>query len=446
MLLDIYNRFKELQELKGSKLKAQWVRNNITEDDKMLELILVLQFDPRITTNLAKKSINKNVKVNADVEIRTIQDCLAYLLNRCTGKDIDIANIRYYIEYVRNLHGDDVALFIENICIQNLKLGITGKSINDSVSRNAIYTFDVWKGHALKDYDKIIGKRIVVTPKLDGYRSLIFKDTVFSTNGIPQPLSNFPEIELCMSKIPKDYTDKYIFDGEMLYNKEPELDRITRYNKTSSIMGKDGIKKDLTFHTFDILTMDEFENGISKYCTIDRKQFLCSILLEYQELESEISYVRPLYVGDDIEKIKELFADAINSGDEGLILQDVDSHYRTTKVSDGMWKLKVRETGDLKVVGFSEGKETGRFKGTLGEMLVEYKGSICGVGSGFKELRNDDKYPVEHTRNWIWENRDNLIGKIVEVEYDENKDKDGNFNLRHGSFLRFRFDKTEPSI
>ena len=110
-----------------------------------------------------------------------------------------------------------------------------------------------------------------------------------------------------------------------------------------------------------------------------------------------------------------------------------------------MWKLKVRNTADLKVVGFEEGKETGKNKGTLGMMLVEYKGSICGVGSGFKECRNDEKYPIEHTRDWIWNNKDKMIGQIVEVEYDENKDKNGNFNLRHGVFLRWRPDKKEPS-
>ncbi|MGL5458144.1 MAG: hypothetical protein ACRDBY_00855 [Cetobacterium sp.] len=445
----IFNKLSQLISIKGTKMKAEWVRDNLSEQSRINDLIMYIlriQFDPTIKTNLAKKSMKANIKeCGCNEVINDLNGLLDYVTTKCTGRDVDISTVLSYLNDLECYCGKEVRDMIENVVIKNLKLGITGKAINDSLGKKAIYTFDVWKGHALKDYDKINGRRLIVTPKLDGYRSLIFKDTVFSTNGIPQPLSNFPEIELCMSRLPKNYTDKYIFDGEMLYNKETELDRITRYNKTSSIMGSDGIKKDLTFHTFDVLAMEEFDNGVSKYCTIDRKQFLNSLLLEYQEINSEVAYVNPLYVGNDLEIVKDLFTDAITKGDEGLILQTTEALYRTTKVSDGMWKLKVRDTGDLKVIGFEEGKETGKHKGTLGMMLVEYKGSVCGVGSGFKELINLDKYPTEHTRDWIWNNKDSLIGKIAEIEYDENKDKDGNFNLRHGVFLRWRTDKTEPS-
>lgn len=443
----IYEKFNELIKTKGTKAKALWVKNNLSEKSELNDLIIYalnIQFDPRIKTNLAKKSMKMNISGIQYEVISNTKDLFDYVTTKCTGKDIDIASVLTYLNDMEYFYGADVRNLIENIVIKNLKLGITGKAINEAIGRNIIYVYDIWKGHSLKDMSKINGRDIIVSDKIDGYRSTIKGGKeIYSANGIPQPIENFPEIHNAIKKLDKNIVETHIIDGEVIYNKEPEMDRITRYNKTSSIMGSDGLKYDLTLKAFDLVPIKEFDKGLSTKGTLERKNQLKELL---KNSDLEIEYLSPLYVGKDVSIIQDLFADAIRKGDEGLILQTIDSKYETRKVSDGMWKLKVRETADLKVVGFEEGKETGKNKGTLGMMLVEYKGSICGVGSGFKELINIEKYPTENTRDWIWQNRESLIGKIAEIEYDENKDKDGNYNLRHGSFLRWRFDKTEPSL
>lgn len=444
----IYEKLNELINTKGNKAKSTWVKNNLSEKNELSDLIIYalnIQFDPRIKTNLAKKSMKMDVSdVGYNEVINDTKALFDYVTTKCTGKDIDIGNVSTYLNYVEDSYDKDVRNIMENIVIRNLKLGITGKAINEAIGRNVIYVYDIWKGHALKDMSKLKNRDIIVSDKIDGYRSTIKAGKeVYSANGIPQPIENFPEIHAVIKTLDKSIIETHIIDGEMIYNKEPEMDRITRYNKTSSIMGSDGLKYNLTLKSFDLVPIDEFEKGISTNGTLERKSKLKDLL---KHANCEVEYLEPLYVGSDVSIIQDLFADAIRKGDEGLILQTIDSKYETRKVSDGMWKLKVRETADLKVVGFEEGKETGKNKGTLGMMLVEYKGSICGVGSGFKELINIEKYPTENTRDWIWQNRESLIGKIAEIEYDENKDKDGNYNLRHGSFLRWRFDKTEPSL
>lgn len=444
----IYKLLNQLMNISGTNEKLEYIKTNLSEKSELNNLILDImriQFDPRITTNLAKKSMKKNNAKSFTISIETVPEFLEYISEECTGKDIDIANILNYLDLVEEFHGEAVRNMFEDIAIQNLKLGVTGKSVNTALNREEIYVFDVWKGHALKDYGKLKGRDLIVTKKYDGYRSLIYKDLVFSPKGTAQPLSNFPEIELEINKIAEGIRNKFIIDGEMLYNKEA-IDRIDRYNKTSSIMGKDGVKRDLCFYSFDMLPYTEFKNEIAIEDSATRKGRLKAVISELVGESEELKYAEPIYIGSDIDIVKELFMDSLRDGDEGLMLQTFDSKYETRKVSDGIWKLKIRDTGDLKVLGFEEGKETGKNKGTLGMMYVEYKGFKCGVGTGFKELVDDEKYPVEHTRDWIWENRDNLIGKIVEVEYDENKNKDGGFNLRHGSFLRWRFDKTEPSL
>lgn len=444
MIQQIYQIIKHLSELKGSKLKSEYIKEiyNTQNQDvlNILTVILSIQFDPRIKTNIGSKSLSK--KFNTIETIRAFNefnDFLFFIMN-CSGTDNSIRAIQNYINEIKEQYGNDISDFIKNLSIQNLKLGITGEGINKALNKKLIYTWGVWKGHALTDYDKLNGRETIVTKKLDGYRACITGNKVISPNGLEESLDMYPEIKETLKDIK---LENVILDGEMLYNGEDEIDRITRYNKTSSIMGYKGEKRNLCFNVFDFIQKNEFENGISKQNTLERKHEIIKFL-GYCD-DKYIKCVEILYLGKDIEIIKNLFQEAILNGDEGLILQTTDSKYETRKVSDGMWKLKVRETADLRIVGFEEGKDTGKNKGTLGMMLVEYKGSICGVGSGFKELRNDEKYPIEHTRDWIWNHQNELIGKIVEVEYDENKDKDGKYNLRHGVFLRFRPDKNEPS-
>lgn len=450
MIKQIYQIIKHLSELKGSKAKSEYIKEiyNTQNQDvlNVLTVILSIQFDPRIKTNIGSKSLSK--KFNTIETIRAFNDFndfLFFIMNG-SGTDNSIRAIQNYINETREQYGNDIADFIKNLSIQNLKLGITGESINKALNKKLIYTWGVWKGHTLTDYDKLKDREIIVTPKLDGYRICITGNKVISPNGLEESLDMYPEIQREL-KIHKELTgfdlDNIILDGEMLYNGDEDIDRITRYNKTSSIMGSKGEKRNLCFNVFDFIQKNEFESGISKQNTLDRKHEIIKFLGYCNN--KYIKGVKILYLGKDIEIIKNLFQEAILNGDEGLILQTTDSKYETRKVSDGMWKLKVRETADLRIVGFEEGKETGKNKGTLGMMLVEYKGGICGVGSGFKELRNDEKYPIEHTRDWIWQHQNELIGKIVEIEYDENKDKYGNYNLRHGVFLRFRPDKNVPS-
>lgn len=67
---------------------------------------------------------------------------------------------------------------------------------------------------------------------------------------------------------------------------------------------------------------------------------------------------------------------------------------------------------DLPVVEVLEGD--GRLKGTLGALVVQYKENIVNVGSGF-----DDE-----TRKRFWNDKDSLIGRVIEVKYKEiSKDK-----------------------
>ena len=64
----------------------------------------------------------------------------------------------------------------------------------------------------------------------------------------------------------------------------------------------------------------------------------------------------------------------------------------------------------------------------LGGLDVDFNGVVTQVGSGF----------ADHQRTMYWQNKLSVIGKMVEVKY-QNKTPDG--KLRFGVFIRFRPDK-----
>ena len=92
------------------------------------------------------------------------------------------------------------------------------------------------------------------------------------------------------------------------------------------------------------------------------------------------------------------------------------------------------KTCDLRVIGFKEGKRDNI--GKLGSLIVDYKGYEVGVGSGLSAYYREE----------IWNNKDEYIGRIIEVRYfEESNNEKGGKSLRFPSFRCFRDDKDEES-
>ena len=115
------------------------------------------------------------------------------------------------------------------------------------------------------------------------------------------------------------------------------------------------------------------------------------------------------------------------------MINEAESLYQF-KRTDKLLKVKLMFSCDLKVIGYEEG--SGRNEGVLGALVVDYKNYKLKVGSGY----------TDSLRAKIWYNKENAIGKIIEVQYfEETGNQAGGKSLRFPVFLRFRSDKTEPS-
>ena len=97
------------------------------------------------------------------------------------------------------------------------------------------------------------------------------------------------------------------------------------------------------------------------------------------------------------------------------------------KRSSSLLKVKQMQDCDLMILGFTEGD--GALTGMLGALIVDYKGGELRVGSGFTLA----------DRSAFWQCRDQLIGRVVSVQYfEETTDDTGKPSLRFPVFLEMR--------
>jgi DNA ligase-1 len=125
------------------------------------------------------------------------------------------------------------------------------------------------------------------------------------------------------------------------------------------------------------------------------------------------------------------FNQIIEEGGEGIILKNYNAGYFFGKRNANMMKIKEECTKDLAVVGMVEGE--GKYQGTLGALIVQSRDGTKHQVSGMTDSERD---------LW-WNNRQSIIGKVVEVKAMKELE-DG--SLREPRYKACRFDKTLAEI
>lgn len=386
--------------------------------------VLKFVYDPFILTGLSSKKINKDTYLDYSVKLNTVEEVMQYLKKNNTGKDIDIANVQHFIYR----HDEKLQEFFKQVFTKELKIGLTSSTLNKVYGKGFIKEFSVMLAKKFEDHRHKIKGNFVITEKLDGNRIVVIKDNgdikSFTRQG--KQYEGLEEIESDFINLP---LDNIVFDGELIADTEGSTHKI--YTETTSkARSKGSNKTGLVFHIFDCLPLDEFQKGKSKRNCIKRKEFLSSLFNEYDL--PHCKEVKPLYIGSDLSEVDNLMEFATSQGWEGVMV-NLDTPY-VCKRTDTILKVKVMKTCDLKVTGFEEG--IGKYTGKLGALIVDYKGFNCGVGSGFSD----------YDREYIWDNRDEYLGRIIEVQFfEESKNQDGGLSLRFPVFKGLRLDKTKPS-
>lgn len=428
----------QIKETSGKLDKERILEAN--KDYKLLGDVLHFIFNPYLKTNIATKKLSKQVSMDVVASITSVEDYMEYL-KQSTGKDEHIATVQNYIKS----QPEEIHWLLEAMATKTLKIGATSSTINKVYGEGFIPTFDVMLAEKFIEMKKIkgvskiyehwkryIGKRIIATKKLDGNRCVIFVNDdgsvqIFSREG--HLMEGYVEIEEAF----KGFPSGLVFDGEILATNEEGLNSKDLFKKTSKIVKKKGIKEGLEFHAFDIIPIKYFTKGMYNLDCERRKEMLDRVVSMINH--PLVKYVKPLYIGEfDKDIVDKLADDAKNNLEEGIMVQLADAPYEC-KRTFSILKVKSFESCDIRCVDVYEGK-TGKNIGRLGGLVLEFKGHLVNVGGGFSDEQ----------RIAIWQNKDLVLGKIIEIQYfEEFEDEDGRLDLRFATFKTIRDDKSEPS-
>jgi DNA ligase-1 len=278
-------------------------------------------------------------------------------------------------------------------------------------------------------WEGTLNEEVAVSLKLDGVRCtwLIKDGKAIAKTRQNKIIQGMDELTKAMEEV---FSDRDLMvDGELLALNPNGLDSKELFKLTSGIINSKGKKVGLSFVAFDIVPLEDYINKSNNIPFLERRE-----LLENYVINQELIKLAPFYfITDSVEKINEKLNEVVSSGLEGLMINKLKCGYEFKRTKN-LLKVKAMSTMDLRVIAFEEGDRA--FEGTLGAIVVKYKGNEVRVGSGF----------TQDMRTEVWNNQDKYKNVIAEIQYFEvTKNEEGKESLRFPVFKGWRFDKDEES-
>ena len=344
------------------------------------------------------------------------------------------------IETMNKAKKDEWNYWYRRILLKDFKCGVSESTVNACVkkSKKSKYKVPVFKCMLAKDSKghekKLVGEKLI-DYKLDGVRVVTIVNPIsktvkqYSRNG--KEFHNFGHITKQLETHLSLFKEPIVLDGEMVSHSFQEL--MKQVQRKTDVNAQDA-----QYALFDILSLTEFQKGVSKLGCEERDKQLNKLT---KILSGNIFAVKKEKVNLDTKEGQKKFAQinktALEQGYEGVMIKDPDGLYEC-KRSALMLKMKPFIEVSLEVKDVEEG--TGKYEGTLGALVCE--GTDTGkfikvnVGSGITDDQRDE----------FWKQKKDIIGNIVEIRADvisKNQDDD-HYSLRFPRFLSFRgFDKGE---
>lgn len=420
-VIKIFEQIKNTNSINDKKLIIA-----ANKDNELFKKCLVFLLDSNIQTGLSVKKINKEVR-KTEYILPTFEDVMQYLKNHNTGTDDDISMIQAFI----NEQPEEYHDFYIEFVTKKYRLGCDKKVVN-SVIPKLIPTWDVQQAYPISDKNKTKdGEWFALSQKLNGNNCGWYKGQLISRQG--KQFKGLDHIIKDIERLPK--IENFFINGELIRKNYDNLSDNDNFQIGTGVINSDDSDKScIKFVIYEIIPVEEFENGESRLGYKARRETLLNPLATaISRLGTDNLEVVPIiYEGTDQTVIQPLLDKADLDGWEGLMLNK-DTKWKN-KRNNGILKIKSFKHADILCTDIVEGD--GKYKGTLGLIKCDYKGYELGVGSGF----------TDEQRNYYWNNPNEIIGKIVQIKFKgETKNKNGGISVQFPIFEIVRDDKCEPS-
>lgn len=423
---EVIKLFKQIQETSSTNDKKAIISAN--KDNELFKKCLVFLLDGNINTGISNKRLKKNIEMTNHIDVTCdFEDIMEYLKINNSGRDSDISIVQGFIA---NQHEEDKE-FYEQMITKSFKLGADSKVIN-SVIPGLIPTFEIQQAYPLSEKNEPKdGEWFALSQKLNGNNCSYYKGKLISRQG--KEFKGLQHIIDDIEKLPNH--ENFFFNGELMRKNTDNISDDQNFQIGTGIINSENEDKScIYFNIYEVLPIEEFEKGESKLTYKNRRHDVLnplSIAIYRAGLEN-ISVIPIIYEGTDKSKIKELLNQADSDGWEGLMLNK-DTKWKN-KRNNGILKVKSFKHADILCTGVVEGD--GKYKGTLGNIICNYKGFDLSIGSGF----------LDSDRDYYWKHKNEIVGKIIQVKYKcETKNKKGGISLQFPIFQCIRFDKDTES-
>lgn len=416
------------------------------EDFKKL---LLITYSPYITFGIKTiPSVN-----SSEQPLDNIHDKFLSLANSLEHRKLTGNKAKEELSNFLSLCTTDEQLLYTFVLQKNLKCGINTKLINKACPK--LIPVHACQLATTIDYEDIKNKKsdlpdsVMLQPKIDGFRCQLFvypnkRVELFTRSG--KPILGYTGIEKEAKKYLKP---NYVYDGEIITrealdyllssSKEEEPSR-KYFQDTMKFVTAKMDNKDGVLNIFDCVPLSDWLNQSTSLTFKERIYTLAKILRK--SVTDKCQYLRlvltlpnekcPSSKGRDYHFYTTIdcwLKKFVSMGYEGLIIRGTDSTY-DWKRSKSLYKLKLFKDIDLPVIKVLEGD--GKYKNSLGAVVVDYQGNNVNVGSGF----------TDEQRKYYWDNPQEILNHIIEIRYQaETENQNHTKSLSFPTFQCVRVDK-----
>lgn len=317
-----------------------------------------------------------------------------------------------------NMYEEQYKDLILDVIDKDLKIGVSETTIN-KIKPNLIKVYNVALANKYDSKKHKLDNDWIIQRKCDGCRcNVIKKDGIvkcYSRQG-----KEFTTLNNLINELKDKMPDNTVFDGEICIVDKNGNESFQDIMKL--IKRKDYTIENPMLLCFDMLTLEEFENGSGTTKYTDRVTKLKDWYKQYKVLKtmSILNYERfsqeALKNWED--KVKEY-------NWEGLMFRK-DIGYENGRTNN-LLKYKKFQDAEYIVKGVEKGIVQDVVNGVVtkieavGSLIIEHRGNQVNVGTGLS---------LEQRKRWL-EHPEEIIGKQITVKFfEEMQDQNGNWSLR----------------